>query len=79
MKTLLKEALDAEPFLKYSFILLWILILIAYHLIAIAWIMSIGFLKILFEIFTAGSATAEQNTQWLTDCGIQEQWERDHR
>jgi hypothetical protein len=79
MKALWREALDAEPILKYSLLAIRIFIMILFYLVAMIPAIIVGFIFSFFDLISSGSEGAEKNSKWLIDCAIQEQWERDRQ
>jgi len=79
MKALWREALDAEPLLKYSFLAMRISVVIFFYLVAIMFALMIEFVIGFFDLISTGSESSEEEADRLINCALQEQWERDHR
>jgi hypothetical protein len=82
MKKILIEAIDSEPIMKYTFFVVKYLFKIIYKIgkffILFFFFMFFGWL------FSGGGSLprisqSEKDTQWLTDCALQEQWEKNHQ
>ena len=79
MKALLREALDSEPLLKYSFWGIRISAVMFYYTALILIAITIGAVFMFFDLLSVGSGDAEKESERLINCALQEQWERDHR
>lgn len=79
MKALWREALDAEPILKYSFLAMRISTVILFYLAAMVLALIIELVIAFFDLISTGSETAEKEADRLINCALQEQWERDRQ
>ena len=72
MRKLIKDAIDSEPLFKYSlWIIKWCFIII-FYVLYLTWNLFIFFI----DILSYSSPDAEKQSKWLTDCAMQEQWQR---
>ena len=77
MKGLFYDAINSEPFFKYPiFVLKWISI-IGFYMI---WFILLFVWNLFIEILKSPNTTVadENQSKWIMDCALQEQWQKDH-
>ena len=77
MKELFYDAINSEPLFKYPILLLkWILIIGFY----VIWFSLLFAWNLFIEILSSPStAPIDKNqSKWIMDCALQEQWQKDH-
>jgi len=79
MTEILREAINSEPIFKYTIIVLKFLFKITFKVVIfVVFFFIFLFLGSLFGGSTREKSQDEKDAEWLKNCALQQEWERNH-